>query len=69
MKPHFSDLTTGQQANFGDGCSWVPDFQFTANCRQHDFNYYRACSLKDKLKADWDGGGGTAFIPKVAMIN
>ena len=54
MKPHFSDLTTGQRANFGDGCSWVADFHFTASCRHHDFNYYRGGSLKDKLKADWD---------------
>lgn len=38
MKPTFSDLTIEQQQNFGDGCSWVPDFIFTADCRHHDFN-------------------------------
>lgn len=60
MKPHFSDLTPEQQKTFGNGCGlysrWlrVPQFQFTASCRQHDFNYTRAGGLKDKIKADMD---------------
>lgn len=54
MKPTFSDLTPDQQATFGNGCTWVPDFIFTANCRQHDFGYCRGKALKDKIKADWD---------------
>lgn len=54
MKPHFSDLTPDQQASFGDGCTFVPDFIFTANCRHHDWNYVRGFRLKDKIKADWD---------------
>lgn len=54
MKPTFTDLTPEEQANFGDGCTWVPDFIFTASCQHHDFNYYRGGGIKDKLKADWD---------------
>jgi len=54
MKPTFSDLTPEQQATFGNGCTWVPDFIFTASCRHHDFNYSRGGYLKDKLKADFD---------------
>lgn len=54
MKPTFTDLTIEQQQNFGDGCTFVPDFIFTASCRHHDFNYGRGGSLKDKLKADYD---------------
>lgn len=54
MKPHFSDLTKEQQLSFGDGCSYVPDFIFTADCRHHDFNYARGGRLKDKIKADYD---------------
>jgi len=48
MKPHFSDLTPEQRDTFGDGCSWVPDFMFTADCRHHDFNYGRGGGLADK---------------------
>jgi len=54
MKPTFSDLTPEQQATFGNGCTWVPDFHYTASCRHHDANYIRGFSLRDKLKADWD---------------
>jgi hypothetical protein len=54
MKPTFTDLTPVQQATFGDGCTFVPDFIFTANCRHHDWNYLRGKGIKDKLKADWD---------------
>ena len=54
MKAHFSQLTKEQQETFGNGCSWVPDFIFTANCRHHDFNYIRGGSIKDKIKADYD---------------
>jgi len=54
LKPKFTDLTEEQQANFGDGCSLVPDFHFTANCRQHDFSFARGGGLRDKIKADWD---------------
>ena len=54
MKPHFTDLTPEQQATFGNGCTFVPDFHYTASCRHHDFNYVRGYRLVDKLKADWD---------------
>jgi len=54
MKPKFSDLTPEQQKTFGNGCTFVPDFHYTANCRQHDYSYVRRGGLKDKLKADWD---------------
>lgn len=54
MKPHFSDLPRDKQEDFGNGCTFVPDFIFTASCQHHDFNYTRGCSLKDKIKADWD---------------
>ncbi len=54
MKPTFTDLTPEQQATYGDGCSFVPDFHFTASCRHHDFNYERGGSVLYKFKADWD---------------
>lgn len=54
MKVSWHDLTPSEQATFGNGCSFVPDFIFTANCRQHDFNYTRGGYLRDKIKADWD---------------
>lgn len=54
MKAHFSDLTPEEQATFGNGCTFVPDWHYTASCRHHDFNFSRGGSLKDKLKADWD---------------
>lgn len=54
MKPHFSNLTAEQQATFGNGCTLVPDFIFTANCRHHDFNYCRGGYLVSKMKADYD---------------
>jgi len=41
MKVSWSDLTPEEQATFGNGCSWVPDFIFTASCRQHDLNFVR----------------------------
>lgn len=53
-KQTFSNLTLEQQSLFGNGCTFVPDFIFTANCRHHDFNYGRGGWLRDKLKADWD---------------
>jgi hypothetical protein len=54
MKPTFTDLDLEQRLNYGDGCTFVPDFIFTANCRHHDFNYARGGWLIDKFKADWD---------------
>lgn len=54
MKPTWLELTEEQKHSFGNGCSNVPDFIFTANCRQHDYNYVRGHKLKDKIKADWD---------------
>jgi hypothetical protein len=47
MKPKFTDLTPEQQASYGNGCGLdarllrVPQFIFSASCRQHDFNYAR----------------------------
>ncbi|MGI1661381.1 hypothetical protein ACRDNQ_03985 [Palleronia sp. KMU-117] len=60
MKPTWSDLTSEQQREYGNGCGLsarflnVPDFIFTASCQQHDFNYERGGGLLDKIKADWD---------------
>lgn len=54
MKPHFSDLTPEQQASYGDGCSYVFDFCFTASCRQHDWNFARGGGIYDWVKANWD---------------
>lgn len=54
MKVTWSDLSLEEQLNFGNGCSVVPDFVFTASCRHHDLNYTRGKGLRDKLKADWD---------------
>lgn len=53
MKVHWSDLSQKEQSEFGDGCTFVPDFIFTANCRQHDFYYTRGGSLWDKIVADY----------------
>ena len=53
-KVHWSDLSPQEQSLFGDGCTFVPDFIFTANCRQHDLNYSRGGWLFDKLNADFD---------------
>lgn len=53
-KVHWTDLTHREQQLFGDGCTFVPDFIFTANCRQHDLNYSRGGYLADKIKADFD---------------
>lgn len=53
-KVRWSQLTKLEQANFGDGCTFVPDFCFGNSCRQHDFNYSRGGSLKDKIKADFN---------------
>lgn len=54
MKPSFTDLPIEVQQSFGNGCSFVPDFIFTASCQHHDFSYVRGYRLKDKLKADFD---------------
>jgi len=54
MKPTFSDLTPEQQATFGNGCTFVPDFNHQAKCSIHDFVYCRGYSLSDKIKGDWD---------------
>lgn len=54
MKPSFTDLPLEAQQTFGNGCTFVPDFHYTASCQHHDFNYVRGYRLKDKLKADFD---------------
>lgn len=60
MKVSWIDLTPQEQANYGNGCGLplvflnVPDFMFTASCRQHDFNYERGGGLYYKIKADVD---------------
>jgi hypothetical protein len=63
MKPTFSDLTKEQQKVYGNGCGLrflpVPDFNFTASCRQHDFNFERGSEIWYKapyyyFKANWD---------------
>lgn len=53
MKPSFTDLPIEVQQSFGNGCSFVPDFIFTASCQIHDFQYVRGKGIKDKLRADW----------------
>ena len=60
MKLHWSDLTPEERARYGDGCGAlakgfkVPDFIFTASCKQHDFGYARGGWPWHKAKADWD---------------
>lgn len=54
MKHSFSDLSREERDTFGNGCTFVPDFIFTASCQHHDFNYSRGGGLRDKLQADWD---------------
>jgi hypothetical protein len=54
MKPTFTDLTPEQQLSYGNGCSYVFDFIFTASCQQHDFNFARGGGLHDWAKANWD---------------
>lgn len=54
MKPSFTDLPIEVQQTFGNGCTGVLDFCFTASCRQHDFSFTRAGGLYDFLKANWD---------------
>lgn len=54
MKATWSDLSPEEQLAFGNGCTWVPDFIFTASCRHHDFNYTRGGYLFSKVKADYD---------------
>lgn len=54
MKPHWYDLTDAELDFISDGCTFVPDFIFTADCRIHDFNYQRGGTLFDKIDADWE---------------
>jgi hypothetical protein len=63
MQPTFTDLTTEQQSNYGNGCGlrWlpVPSFNFSASCRHHDFNFERGSEVWWKApyyynKANWD---------------
>ncbi len=54
MKPTFLDLTPEERAEFGNGCTLVPDFIFTASCRQHDFNYSRGGYIFAKIRDDWN---------------
>lgn len=54
MKVRWSDLTLEEQLNFGNGCTWVPDFIFTASCRHHDLVYSRGGGITDKIKGDYD---------------
>jgi hypothetical protein len=46
-RPTFTDLPPELQETYGNGCGGrkipVPDFNFTASCRHHDFNYERGC--------------------------
>ena len=60
MKPSYFDLSIDQRKTYGNGCGLysrllrVPQFAFTASCRQHDFNYSRGGGISDKTKADLD---------------
>lgn len=54
MKPHWYDLTEEELDYISDGCTFVPDFIFTADCRIHDFNYARGGTVLDKIDADWE---------------
>jgi len=54
MKPSFTDLPIEIQQSFGNGCTGVFDFCFTASCRKHDFGYLRGGGIYDFLKANWD---------------
>ena len=58
-KIKWRDLTSTEQAEFGNGCGTVetfclvPEFIFEASCRQHDFYYIRGGYILDKIIADW----------------
>jgi len=54
MKQKFNTLTPMQRLRFGNGCTFVPDFIFTASCQHHDFNYCRGGNVLDKLQSDLD---------------
>ena len=54
MKLHWYDVEPELIELNSNGCTFVPDFIFTASCDIHDFNYARGGWIKDKLKADWD---------------
>jgi len=57
-KQRWSDLTTDEQACYGNGCgagpifSMAPELLFNADCRQHDFYYGRGGDIIDKMEAD-----------------
>lgn len=56
---HWSDLTPEEQADYGNGCGAyanflnVPDFIFTASCRQHDFYYSIGCGANYWYENIW----------------
>lgn len=62
VKIRWADLTSSQQAEFGNGCGpdWLPRWMarllfgwfFEASCRRHDFAYTRGGDDKDRLAAD-----------------
>ena len=53
MKPSFFDLSQEEQNQFGNGCTWVPDFSFTAVCRHHDFIFSRGCGANHWYENLW----------------
>lgn len=55
MKPKFSDLTPEQQATFGNGCSFVPDFCFGEVCKKHDWFYGIGCGANYWYENLWKG--------------
>ena len=53
MMIHWEDLAEEDRRTFGNGCTFVPDFIFTASCQIHDFVYSRGGSLWYKFRGDW----------------
>ena len=53
MKPHFSELTLEQQATFGNGCTFVPDFNLGKLCRKHDWFYSIGCGANHWYENLW----------------
>lgn len=52
-KVRWSQLTKIEQANFGDGCTFVPDFIFTKTCNAHDFYYSIGCGANHWYENLW----------------
>ncbi len=54
----YSELNERQKDFISNGCGSkggiikIPNFRFKASCNQHDFYYWRGCSIEHRNKAD-----------------